>query len=84
MNETHPLSDVALHGISLNRDLLKIIPPSREMVDLRYGQGDTLTVAWYYTVYRTMLRIVAAALRPMVSIFIGKGSMEIAKAPWIG
>jgi HEPN domain-containing protein len=85
--ETHDLfmlyRDAMPHGLSLNRDLLKIIPPWREMADLRYGQGTELTVAWYYTVYRTMLRIVAAALEPMVSLRVGKGSFKIAKAPWL-
>jgi hypothetical protein len=53
------------------------------MMELRYGQGEVPTISWYFTIYRTMLRIVAAALDPLVNVRMGKGAIKIGKAPWL-
>jgi hypothetical protein len=85
--ETHDLfrlyDDALPYGLSLNRDLLKLIPSWRKMVNLRYGQGSIPTVSWYFTMYRTMLSGVAAILKPMISIHIGKGVLQLETPPWL-
>ena len=70
------------YGVTVKRDLLKNLPRWEEMVDLRYGQVDP-TITAFYKAYRTMLRLVEAALAPMVILGLGKASFEIAKAPWL-
>jgi hypothetical protein len=85
--KTHDLfylyDNPALAGLSLNRDLLKNIPPWEEMASHRYGLEDAFTVSWYHTIYRNMLKIVAAVLEPMVRFRMGKGALKLGPLPWL-
>lgn len=75
--------EAAKHKVILSRDLVKRIPRWRDMVSLRYGQAKSPTIVEFYEAYKVMLRIVEAALQPMVELVLGEASLLIGKAPWL-
>jgi hypothetical protein len=85
--ETHDLfllhDEATQHKMSLSRDLVKRIPRWKDMVSLRYGQAESPTVVEFYEAYKVMLRIVEAALQPMVELVLGEATLLIGKAPWL-
>src|ERR1700681_68826 len=84
--ETHDLftlhDEAEPYNLAIKRDILKRLPRWKEMVEFRYGQLEP-AIASFYKAYRTMLRVVDAVLAPIVTLGLGKASLEIAKAPWL-
>jgi HEPN domain-containing protein len=71
------------YGLAIKRDILKKLPRWKDMIELRYGQTVDPAITGFYEAYRIMLRVVDAVLAPIVTLGLGKASLEIAKAPWL-
>ena len=68
---------------TFGRDLLKQIPRWEKVTDLRYGQGQASSVDDFFRTYRVVLSVVNSLLQPMVSLRVGKATLEMAKPPWL-
>lgn len=76
--------DVAVHCPNADRELLKKLPRQREVMDARYGLGDSFTLAEVIEIYQAGLLVVAQVARQFKRKFgIAGGGVLIKKAPWI-
>ncbi len=85
--ETHDLfllyDDLGSQPPDFSRDLLKRLPRSGEMSQLRYGQGTRQSRAECVSCYRNALAVVAGSVRSMERLGIGAAEFEIGRLPWM-
>ncbi len=61
---------------------LKRLPPWQVAVAYRYGDGPQLSVVAFFEMYRAVLRIVHAALNPLVTFRLSDVRIDLARLPW--
>lgn len=75
--------DVAAHGVVANRSALKKLRRESDVIDNRYGLGDTPTVQEVFSAYKTGLTFVSSVVQSFRrKISIGGGSLLLSKPPW--
>jgi hypothetical protein len=75
--------DVAGHGITANRNLLRTLRRESEVIDNRYGLGDVPTIQEVFAAYKAGLTFVSSVVQLFKrKISIGGGSFLLAKPPW--
>jgi hypothetical protein len=75
--------DVAGHGITANRNLLRTLRRESEVIDNRYGLGDMPTIQEVFGAYKAGLTFVSSVVQSFKrKISIGGGSFLLAKPPW--
>ena len=74
--ETHDLftlwDQISDADAAFTRDLLKIVPRWREMMDLRYSLGERDDVVSWFDCYRAVLKVVSGAIKQMIKLDLGE------------
>lgn len=70
-------------ALPFTRDQLKKIPTWPTMAELRYGRGPTPTIEQTFTVYRTALKVIAAALQAFAGMDLSQAQVKLQKPPWM-
>ncbi|GJE59921.1 HEPN domain-containing protein [Methylobacterium trifolii] len=65
------------------REVLKRMPLSRDIADMRYGVGDWRSRRECHRTYRDVLTIVAGTICALRKCGIGRAEFEIGRPPWL-
>lgn len=75
--------DVASHGITADRKLLKKLRRDSDVIDNRYGLGDIPSVQEVFTAYKASLMLVSSIVGSFKRKFnVGGASFLLGKPPW--
>lgn len=66
-----------------NRDQLKKLPRWELMAEMRYGKGAAVGLLDTYDTYKIAVQICADTASAFKGLYVGKGRMEIRKAPFL-
>lgn len=85
--ETHDLfllwDDIPDAHAALPREVLEIVPRGKELMNLRYSQGERHDLMEWFGCYRSVLRIAGDTLKPMIHLNLGDAQFLIGRLPWL-
>jgi hypothetical protein len=76
--------DAAPHGLTADRNLLKLLPRDRETIDIRYGLGEARNLWKAIEAYRAALSVISGIAPSFKRKFnIAGGGLLLARPPWL-